>query len=63
MTETVDDVLSRRRGYRHLSSLPAFHLLDTDHNLVASVRAQDADEARTIFKLFGLSGEWLRTAS
>lgn len=54
--------MGSRGSYSGLSALPAWILLDEDKNIVASVRAPDAEEARRIFKWFDLSGKWIRRA-
>lgn len=48
-----------RTSYRALSRMPAW-LLYKDKELIASVRAQDSDEARRIFKEAGLTGTHMR---
>jgi hypothetical protein len=51
---------ANRRSYMHLSQLPSWWLLDENKKLIASVRAEDADVARSIFKRAGHVGKWIR---
>lgn len=55
-------VLSDRSSYGGLMRLPAWLLLDENRQVVASVRACSAEEARRVFVKGGLSGVWLRRA-
>src|SRR3954452_4751163 len=45
-----------RRSYRRLMSLPIFALYDEDDKLVATVRAEDKDEAESLFTANQLEG-------
>lgn len=46
--------------YRRLMELPAWGLFDREGRLVASIRAEDAHVARTLFKAHGYSGYRVR---
>jgi hypothetical protein len=57
--------VSGRTSYRRLLSLPAWALVQitpgiVSEKLVATVRAEDAETARGIFKRHGLSGDRVR---
>jgi len=54
--------MKSRRSYRRLMSLPVWALFDRQ-KLVATVRAEDASEARQLFKDEGMKGTWLRKLS
>ncbi len=45
-----------RRSYRGLLALPAFGLFDAAGELVATIRAHDATEARDLFRQYGMKG-------
>jgi hypothetical protein len=51
-----------RHSYSGVSALPAWWLMDADGNLVASIRAATAVEARDLFKREGLSGVRVKRA-
>jgi hypothetical protein len=53
--------MANRRSYRRLLALPAW-LLYEGGKLVASVRAEDAQAAREIFKTHKLDGTHMRKA-
>jgi hypothetical protein len=52
---------TNRRSYRGLMMLPAWLLFDGEQ-LVASVRAASADDARVLFKKAKLEGTHMRRA-
>jgi hypothetical protein len=47
---------SLRRSYRQVAALPAFGLYGPHGELVATVRARSAPEARDLFRAHGLVG-------
>jgi len=49
-----------RRSYSGLMRLPAYGLYDRDGKLVATIRANSAEEARDIFKRAFLNGDRVR---
>lgn len=55
--------MNNRRSYSRLVRMEAWLLLDEDDEIVGSVRAPSAQDARRIFKQGGLTGVRVRRAS
>ena len=51
--------MSRSR-YGRLLRLPAWGLYDDDGKLLATVRARDAEDAKTVFVMYGYHGDDVR---
>lgn len=51
--------MSRAR-YGRLLSMPAWGLYDDDGNLIATLRAENAEDAKTLFITYGYHGDDVR---